>query len=147
MKLKVNCENCGKPKEIFPSQLKRDKVFFRNRPCHRAYRNKIENPLRDRSGEKNPMWGKHPTAWNKGLIGELSHNWRGGIHKRKDGYVRIRINGKRHLLHRHLLADKLNETNVVHHKDENPSNNSLENLEILPSQVEHARLHMLKRHA
>lgn len=87
------------------------------------------------------MWGKHPKAWNKGLIGEFSHNWKGGVHKRKDGYYRIRVNGKRYLLHRFLLKDRLKKSNVVHHKDGDPSNNNLTNLVVLKSQAEHARLH------
>lgn len=90
------------------------------------------------------MFGKHPVAWNKGLKGELCFNWKGGVHKRNDGYVRINVQGKRHLLHRYILKDKLKDTNVVHHKDSNPSNNSLSNLLILESQAEHARLHAIK---
>lgn len=140
-----NCEQCGKEKNIYPSNLKRSSLFFCNKSCHRAYRNLLDNPAkhRDVSGEKNPMFGKHPTAWNKGLVGELSHNWRGGIHKRKDGYYRIRVDGKRHLLHRHLLKDTLKDTEVVHHKDHNPSNNDPQNLEVLVNQAEHARLHAI----
>lgn len=87
------------------------------------------------------MYGTHPTAWNKGKKGEESFNWRGGIHTRKDGYVRINILGERHLFHRYLLKDKLDDKKVVHHKDHNPSNNDIENLEVLGSQSEHAKLH------
>lgn len=111
-----------------------------------TFRNKINNPswTRDMSGNKNPMWGKpNPKlrAWNDTHKGENSPSWKGGVHKRKDGYFRINIKGKRELLHRHLLKDKLSESNVVHHKDGNPSNNDISNLEILESQSEHARLH------
>jgi hypothetical protein len=83
------------------------------------------------------MFGRHPKAWNKGLIGEKAHNWRGGIHRRKDGYVRIRIGKERKLLHRHLLADKLTPRKVVHHLDNNPSNNELSNLVVFKNQSEH----------
>lgn len=139
----VECSNCGAPKKIFKSQLKRSSLFFCNKSCHRSFKNNEDNPSlhRDLTGENNPMWGKHPKAWNTGLKGEQSHNWRGGIHKRKDGYVRIRVNGKRHLLHRYLLKEALTGENVVHHKDKNPSNNTLSNLQVLTNQAEHARLH------
>lgn len=85
------------------------------------------------------MFGKHPNAWNKGIKGEKSHNWKGGIHKRKDGYVRININGERILYHRYLLNEKITDTDVVHHIDHNPSNNSIENLMIFNSQSEHIK--------
>lgn len=143
----VACASCGKVKQIYPSQRKARDTFFCNKSCHRTHTNKVANPswTRDLSGENNPMYGKHPIAWNKNVRGELSHNWKGGIHRRKDGYVRININGERKLLHRHLFADKLKGENIVHHKDGDPSNNARENLEILPSQSEHATLHNLKR--
>lgn len=139
--IEIICANCGKKKFIYKSQL--HPKNFCNKSCARSFKNKIDNPSKHRNlkKENNPMWGRHPVAWNKGLTGEKSHNWRGGVHKRGDGYFRINIMGKRELLHRHLLRDKLQQDNVVHHKDKNPSNNSPENLEILPNQAEHARLH------
>lgn len=45
------------------------------------------------------------------------------------------------LLHRILLPGE-----VVHHKDGNKQNNSLENLYVFPNQAEHARWHMLERY-
>lgn len=88
--------------------------------------------------------GKHPQAWNKGKIGEEAHNWKGGIHTRKDGYVRIRIQGKRHLLHRHVTG-QVGKNSVVHHLDHNPSNNNPENLIVVKDQVEHMRIHAEER--
>lgn len=116
------------------------------------YRNAIDNPSwhRDVSGDKNPMFGKpNPILkkWNDAHKGENSPNWTGGLHKRKDGYYRINVNGERVLYHRHLLKNKLDEKSIVHHKDENPSNNDLNNLIIIESQSKHATLHNLKRHA
>lgn len=135
----TNCSYCGKEVVRFLSAYKHATTHFCNKSCHRSFKNGIENPLRDRSGEKNSMFGKHPTAWNKGLIGEESHNWKGGITTRKDGYVRIRINKKRYLLHRFLKGVHLIKGKVVHHLDSNPSNNSLENLMVFDSQAEHVK--------
>jgi hypothetical protein len=73
-------------------------------------------------------------------------NWKGGISKRKDGYVRINIDGNRQLYHRYILKDKLKNGQVVHHKDHDPSNNDISNLAILESQSEHASHHMKLRH-
>ena len=74
------------------------------------------------------------------MIGDKWVGWKGGYH-RKDGYKVLKIAGKKILEHRFLLADKLQEGNVVHHRDGNTSNNKLDNLEILVNQAEHARLH------
>lgn len=95
----------------------------------------LDNPVGDMSGEKNPMFGRHLKAWNKDIKGEESHNWKGGIHKRIDGYVRVNIKGKRFLYHRVLTNAK--DGQVVHHIDHNPSNNSIENLKVFNSQSEH----------
>jgi hypothetical protein len=105
------------------------------------YRNKTNNPswYRDVSGKKNPMWGTHPRVWNKGLKGTLACTWKGGLHRRKDGYFRINIDGKRILFHRYVLGNKLKKGEVVHHVDGNPSNNDLSNLMIFKSQSDHVK--------
>lgn len=138
-----NCDFCRKEVKRYPSQFHKNKNHFCNKSCGIKYRNKHNNPswTRDVSGEKNPMWGKHPLAWNKGQKGSLSPNWKGGLSRRKDGYYRVNVNGERILLHRYLMGDKLKKGQIVHHKDHNPSNNDLSNLEILESQSVHASLH------
>lgn len=139
MKIRVACKECGKEILRWPSQVQ-DLVFC-NYSCHRTYKNKINNPSwsRDLSGKNNPMYGVSKVAWNKGLFGDKSPNWKGGLTQRKDGYFRIRVNGKRYLYHRYLLKDKLKDKNVVHHLDHNPSNNNLENLKIMENQSEHVK--------
>ena len=138
-KTKLNCIECGGETFKWPSQI--NDLVFCSKSCHRTYKNKKDNPSlhRDLSGKNNPMFGRHLTAWNRGIKGEDCHNWKGGIHIRKDGYVRINIEGKRKLLHRHLLKSKLKDGNVVHHLDHNPTNNNLNNLKIFPSQSEHVK--------
>ena len=89
--------------------------------------------------------------FKRGQFGKKSLSWKGGIHKRKDGYVRITVEGKRFLHHRHLLKGKITDGQVVHHIDRNPSNNSLDNLVVFPNNAEHMRHHarerLLKQHA
>jgi len=140
--IKTNCNWCEKEISLFPSRFNKSLIHFCNKSCHRKFKNKVNNPswTRDLSGVNNPMFGKHPVGWNKGIKGEKSHNWKGGIHKRKDGYFRINVGGKRELLHRNLLKDVLVKGNVVHHKDGNPSNNNLDNLQICSNQSEHAKI-------
>lgn len=115
--------------------------MFCGKSCFRIYKNKIDNPSwnRDLSGKNNPMFGKHRVAWNKGKIGDNCHNWRGGLHKRKDGYFRININGVRYLYHRYILG--INDDKVVHHLDKNKSNNLIENLVVCKNQSEHIKKH------
>jgi endogenous inhibitor of DNA gyrase (YacG/DUF329 family) len=143
-RITITCEICGDKKEKWPSQIREGSAGpFCGKSCARTYLNMVDNPSkhRDISGDKNPMYGRSQTAWNKGIRGEHAHNWRGGIHKRTDGYVRINVDGKRKLMHRHLLEEsgvKL-EGKVVHHKDHNPSNNELSNLMVFDNQSEHVK--------
>ena len=142
-KIEKTCENCGSFLLLFPSRIKKAKIFFCNKSCHRTYKNNINNPswFRDLSGENNPMYGKTHIGCFKGIKGEKHFNWQGGLHRRKDGYFRINVDGKRYLYHRWLLKEKLKGKEIVHHKDINPSNNDLSNLEILLNQSNHASLH------
>lgn len=61
----------------------------------------------------------------------------------KAGYRVVTIQGEREYEHRVKAQPKPGE--VVHHKDGNRSNNDLDNLEILPSQSEHMKLHQAER--
>lgn len=139
--IEVECSNCGKKVKRYPSTLY--KLSFCNLSCHRSYYNRINNPSwkRDISGKNNPMYGiKNPKLkeWNDKHKGENNPNWKGGLHKRKDGYYRINIKGKRYLYHRYLLK-LLDEGKVIHHIDHNPSNNEMSNLMIFNSQAEHVK--------
>lgn len=63
------------------------------------------------------------------------------------GRVKYKLDGKRVLRSRHeaelMLGRPLKPEEVVHHKDENPSNDSRSNLQVLPNQAAHAKLHRL----
>lgn len=64
-------------------------------------------------------------------------------------YIRIRINGKRVYLHRHIFETQvrpLEADEIVHHKDENKWNNDPSNLEAIRDQAEHLRRHNFWRH-
>lgn len=148
-KIIVYCLNCKKELSAYPSEIKSGQKKYCSKSCSASHRNKyIYNPswFRDVSGDKNPMYGKGGLVGEKnpmyGKTGEDCPNWTGGLHKRKDGYYRINIEGKRVLYHRHVLEEngiELKPTDIVHHIDHNPSNNDINNLMVFKSQAEHVK--------
>ena len=66
----------------------------------------------------------------------------------KDGYEVVKIDGKMTRLHRYVmeqyLGRKLLSSEVVHHKDENKTNNHIDNL-IITSHIAHNHLHNPKQ--
>ncbi len=98
---------------------------FRPRGGHNRYCSR-ECGIPARSGKNAPTY--------KG--GSVNHN----------GYKLICISGKRMLEHRHVmevhLKRKLEPGEVVHHKDHNRLNNSLDNLELIPTHSIHLKQHL-----
>jgi hypothetical protein len=86
----------------------------------------------------------------EGFKGAEHPQWKGGRFVRKDGYVLVR-NPKKPLTsileHRLVMANhigrELRTNEHVHHKNENKSDNTLDNLELL-SHGEHTTLHRKK---
>lgn len=76
--------------------------------------------------------------------GAKHHSWKGGS-VRSDGYIAVYVGGKLMLQHRHVmevhLGRPLLQAEVVHHKDGNIQNNTIENLEVIPSQSAHMAEH------
>lgn len=62
------------------------------------------------------------------------------------GHVSISWGRRKKRLEHRIIAEykikrKLNKNEIVHHKDKNPSNNHIDNLEILKNQIEHLKFH------
>ncbi|MCL2194338.1 MAG: HNH endonuclease [Oscillospiraceae bacterium] len=108
---------------------------------------------------------EHFYAWNAKRIAEYNQtanpmNQPGGVMEsrlRRGEILRNRGEGKtyrkylgRHE-HRHIaeqmLGRSLRDGEIVHHRDGNKRNNDPANLEVLPSQAEHARRHFTKAKA
>ena len=91
-----------------------------------------------------------PYNWNRGSPGAMNGSWKGGRIVDKDGYVLIWTpkhpfanNHSRVREHRLVMEKKLGRyltpKEVVHHKDDNRSNNAIDNLELYSSNAEHLR--------
>lgn len=169
----INCAVCGKKTKSYPYRPR----TYCSKSCARTAANLTDrNPSyhRDISGEKNPMYNafKNPRPSQKLLVPsqlgktkELSPRWKGGRKVRKDGYILVvapddhphpsdqhKPSGLKYILeHRLVMEQKLGRyllpTEVVHHIDEDPSNNDPDNLMLFASQLEHVKHHAaIRRH-
>lgn len=127
-KIKVICENCGKGIYRYPCEIR--KHVFCSRECSKTYTSK-------RMTEMNIKL--NPTRMTE----EVKENLRWAHLLKGNGKSYPKIHG----VHAHrvvaekILGRKLKKGEVVHHKDENKLNYSEDNLEVLSSQNEHAKLH------
>lgn len=154
------CAQCDTPFWAAPSQAAKR---YCSRSCARTAANLTPaNPSysRDISGERNPMYGRGMAGEANPMYGKrkaASPRWRGGRKVRKDGYVLVVASddhpypadmtpsGTKYVLEHRLVMERalgryLEPGEVVHHVDENPSNNALENLRLFASQGEHVRV-------
>jgi hypothetical protein len=100
------------------------------------------------AGSANGMHGKRC---------ELAPQWKGGRRHRPDGYIRVvapkghprpcetSSSGTAYILEHRLVMERhlgryLTPAEVVHHRDENPRNNDICNLQLFASQAEHQRV-------
>lgn len=78
------------------------------------------------------------------LPGKENFKWNGGVYTRKDGYVFVTVRGKKKLEHRIVmekhLGRKLESHEHIHHINGNPSDNRLENLQLMKNSSEHIKL-------
>ncbi len=77
--------------------------------------------------------------------GENAYNWIGGRSIMGHGYIQLRLNGKTILEHNHVYCCHNNLKNipkgyVIHHLDNDKSNNKIENLKLM-TKFAHRSLH------
>ncbi len=156
-KVQGKCEACGVDTLSHATRLKR----FCSKSCARRAANLTDkNPSysRDLTGANNPMFGVKRTGAANPMFGkrkEKAPRWTGGRKVRKDGYVLIvapddhpypadqhKRSGLKYILeHRWVMEQHLGRYlepgEVVHHRDENRSNNDLSNLQLFSCQAEH----------
>lgn len=130
----LNCGTCGKEFE------KINTTIFPNNFCSRKCAAIFTSPrMTDLNKKMNP---ERMTFENRLRIREGRLRTSPGCKSYKK-YLGVHV-------HRIVAADKLGRKlkkgEIVHHKDENIHNNHPDNLEVLASQSDHARHHMLKRY-
>jgi len=153
------CQHCGKKFQHYPSKQRK----YCSLSCATTARNLTDaNPSyhRDISGEKNPMYGKGRSGPDNPMYGkrkEEAPRWNGGRKTRPDGYAFVVVDddypnpsyvkpsGTKYALeHRVIMEDclgrRLEPEEVVHHRDGDPSNNDIANLQLFENQAEHIRI-------
>jgi len=161
-KVRGTCENCAQCGEKFWKFRSRPDASYCSKSCAISARNLTDaNPAysRDITGENNPMYGKGMKGSDNPMYGmrnEKAPRWTGGRRIRKDGYIVIvapddhpypsetKASGLKYILEHRLVMETelgryLEPEEVVHHKDENPSNNNIDNLQLFASQADHIR--------
>lgn len=152
------CQQCGTEIYSYPGRPR----LYCSRSCAVTARNRTaQNPSykRDISGEKNPMYGKRRTGEKNPMYGKRKHlapRWTGGRKHRKDGYIFVvapedhpypsytKKSGLKYILEHRFVMEKhlgryLTPLEVVHHINEDPSDNRIENLRLYTTQAEHIK--------
>lgn len=127
--VKYKCVVCGKMAEryIEPSKQKISAMKYCSRQCKG----------KDMSGSNHPMWN-------------------GGRKKNDQGYILIympehheadckgNVREHRIIMEQHL-GRRLKQEEVVHHENDNPGDNRIENLKLFKNQAEHKKYHEFGR--
>jgi hypothetical protein len=126
MKIKYNCEYCGKEHEVYAMYFNRAKNHFCSRQCHMKFMNRELNPIRMTDEVKEKLRNKRLNSGN------------GNSYEKTHGKHTHRIVAEQ------MLGRSLKKDEIVHHIDGNKRNNNPSNLMVM-TQSEHCRLHFTKK--
>ena len=141
MKVKTFCSWCGAEIYRNPSQLAVSKHSFCSKECTRNFRSKATNPEGYTKHEHLSKYNKEHNASR--MTADVKAKLFLARFGSGEGKSYPKINGRHahRVVAEKILGRKLRPGEVVHHKDGNKQNFSPENLEVLPGQSEHAKLH------
>lgn len=146
MKLKIECNWCGKEIYKYPSQIK--KHNFCSRKCLSDFSNKIINPTGYHELKDYTNMSEHLSELNRKLNPtKMTKEMRAKIRKARLGTGEGKTYTKYYGRHAHRvvaeqkLGRKLKKNEVVHHIDGNRRNNDPDNLMVFSSSSDHMRYH------
>ena len=151
MRLTTTCAACGRAFQVWPRTLRRVK----NPTCSRQCNGKLRGAEWKKHAHKGPMARTRESYYRAAMRGPKNPAWKGGVTTfrkhgnysgvkycrapewarpmaRADGYVMM------HRLTMALMCNRLlTRTEVVHHRDHDPTNNAPSNLELWPDNRSH----------
>lgn len=153
--VKCICKTCNKEFYIYPSDFKEGKGKNCSKKCQNIYQKSNLNDGCFKKGHKPPLnWIKSWSNKQKGKklsketiekmklrTGKLSPRWKGGRYKSNSGYIYILnkehpfCNSKGYVREHRLVMENhigryLTSKEVVHHINNNPSDNRIKNLKL-----------------
>lgn len=133
-KIMLTCEKCGKQFIRYKSMIKPGIThFFCSRACAKEH---LSTKMTKMNEDLNPT--RMDNFWNRLAVreGHLRNNT-----GKEHSYPKIFGTHAHRILAEEVVGRPLKKGEVVHHKDGNTRNNLVDNLEVLSSQAEHAKLH------
>lgn len=142
----IFCDWCGKQIERYPSQIKAKN--FCCRQCLADYSNKAKNPDGYISLKDYTKMGEHLSELNRILNPiRMTLETRKKLRNARIGtgegvaYAKYLGAHEHRIVAERILGRPLKKGEIVHHVDGDKRNNNPENIQVFPSQTEHARYH------
>ncbi|RLB86633.1 MAG: hypothetical protein DRH26_16995 [Deltaproteobacteria bacterium] len=147
-KIKLICENCKCTFEEYKSRLKRPgRGRFCSRKCKDIFYKKgstLVCALCNKNFYRADCENNRNNSQNVFCSTDCYFQWR-KITMKGSTYPKIGAIHIHRIVAESIIGRKLTKKEVVHHKDGNRHNNHPSNIEIIPSQADHAKLHFTKK--